>query len=320
MIKIGLLGAAKIAPRGIINPVKKRRDVVITHLACRDSARGAKFCADNNLQDINLTDYADLSRAVGVDMIYCALPPSLHVDLVEAALLRGVHVLCEKPLAMNAAEAARMTSAAKAGGAVLLEAFHYYFHPAFDAFQQALRRAPLGGITSVRSVFTVPIPNRPGELRYVPELGGGALMDLGCYSLHAVRQVFGEPRVLKAKAETENGVDVLLTAALRCGDIEVEIMCDMRKTASRMDYIEVNGTAGRLRFDNFVAPHRGYQFSYDMAGIPDHQAKASDLQTYDYQLAHFIDMIQGAPPRLSPSDGIKQMSAIDALYAAAGVR
>jgi len=76
MMKIGLLGAARIAPIG----------------------RAKLFCADNDLQNITLTDYAALAGQADIDIIYCALPPALHVDLVEAALLRGVHVLCEKPL------------------------------------------------------------------------------------------------------------------------------------------------------------------------------------------------------------------------------
>jgi len=320
MIKIGLLGAARIAPKGIIVPASRRDDAEITHLACRDTQRARQFCRDNQLEDITLTEYAELSQRADIDMIYCALPPALHVDLVEAALLRGVHVLCEKPLAMNAAEAERMAAAAQKSGAVLLEAFHYFFHPAFQLFERSLRQAPIGGIVSVRSVFSAPIPNKPGQLRYIPELGGGALMDLGCYSLHAVRQIFGEPRIMRARADIAQGVDIAMQANMRCGDIDVEIICDMRDSAPREDYIEVRGTSGQLRFENFVAPHRGYVMRYDMEGFDDQTANESELKTYDYQLAHFIDMINGATPRLTAQDGVKQMAAIDMIYKKAGLR
>lgn len=320
MMKIGLLGAARIAPIGIIQPAARREDVVITHLACRDQARAKDFCAANDLQNITFTDYAALAGQADVDIIYCALPPALHVDLVEAALLHGVHVLCEKPLAMNGAEAARMAAAAQKGGAVLLEAFHYFFHPALKAFELAMQNAPIGGIKSVRSVFNVPIPKTPGQLRYIPELGGGALMDLGCYNLHAIRQLFGEPRISKAAADIKHGVDVALHVQMRCGDINAEMSCDMRGSAAREDYIEIIGSEGRLRFDSFVAPHRGYKFSYSDNNYDDHHEGPSELMTYDYQLAHFIDMIGGAAPRLTAEDGVKQMRAIETIYKKVGLR
>jgi len=234
--------------------------------------------------------------------------------IMQAALLRGVHVLCEKPLAMNGAEAARMAAAAQKSGAVLLEAFHYFFHPALKAFELAMQNAPIGGIKSVRSVFNVPIPNTTGQLRYIPELGGGALMDLGCYNLHAIRQLFGESRISKAAADIKHGVDVALHVQMRCGDINAEMSCDMRGSAAREDYIEIIGSEGRLRFDSFVAPHRGYKFSYSDNDHNNHHEGPSELMTYDYQLAHFIDMIGGAMPRLTAEDGVKQMRAIEAIY------
>jgi len=183
-----------------------------------------------------------------------------------------------------------------------------------------MRQAPIGGITSVRSVFTVPIPNTPGQLRYIPELGGGALMDLGCYNLHAIRQLFGEPRIAKVTADIKHGVDVFLQVQMRCGDINAEMICDMRDAVPREDYIEIIGSEGRLRFDSFVAPHRGYKFSYKGNNYDDHEGGPSDLMTYDYQLAHFIDMIGGAAPRLPAVDGIKQMRAIEMIYKKVGLR
>ncbi len=320
MIKIGLLGAARIAPKGIIHPALKREDSILTHLACRDHDRGRDYCREHNLENMTLTDYNSLAETAELDMIYCALPPAFHLDLVEAALLRGVHVLCEKPISMTAQEARRMVSASAKSGAVLLEAFHYFFHPAFDIFKDYINRPELGEITSARSVFKVSIPNRPGQLRYIPELGGGALMDLGCYNLHALRQLFGEPTDVRAKADMQYGVDVALTAQARFGNIQAELACDMRETAPREDYIELISQNGSLRFDSFVAPHRGYKISSDITGLDDIICGPSEMTTYDHQLGHFIDMINGAAPRIAAQDAAAQMAAIDALYAAAGMR
>jgi len=320
MLKIGLLGAARIAPKGIIRPALKRRDTLLTHLACRDHDRGREYCTANNLENITLTNYRSLAEMADVDMIYCALPPAFHVDLVEAALSRGVHVLCEKPISMTAQEAQRMVAASKKSGAVLLEAFHYFFHPAFAQFQDSLTRGVIGKPLSARGHFTVAIANKPGQLRYIPELGGGALMDLGCYPLHMARQLFGEPKIMSAKAVMKCGVDEALTANMVCGDVKVHLHCNMGPKAKRENYFEVIGEKGTLRFIHFIAPHEGYTITATVKGFPIFKQDFSDVTTYDYQLSHFIDMICGAAPRLASDDGVAQMAAIESLYDKAAVR
>ena len=215
MIRIGILGAAKIAPPALINPARLRDDCEIVAVAARDSARAQAYAAENTIPDI-AESYEALIARDDIDLIYNALPPHRHADLTIAALEAGKAVLCEKPFAMNAVEAARMADTAQRTGRVLIEAFHYRFHPAFQRVFDIVRSGRLGTIRRVDAAFDVTIPYRPGELRHTLEVGGGALMDLGCYPVHWVRTLVGtEPEIVSATAHCDRpSVDTSMAAEL----------------------------------------------------------------------------------------------------------
>lgn len=202
MIRIGVLGAAKIAPKAIIDPAAKRGDCTVSAVACRDGARGAEFAQACGVASVE-TDYEALVLREDVDLVYNALPPNRHADLTIAALKAGKAVLCEKPFAMNAAEARAMVAAGRETGRALVEAFHYRFHPAFRHALALLRDGAIGAVQRIDASFSIAIPYKEGELRHTLALGGGSLMDLGCYPLHWARTIAGgEPRIASASAET----------------------------------------------------------------------------------------------------------------------
>ena len=153
--------------------------------------------------------YEHLLEDPEVDAVYLPLVNSLHRHWAIAALEAGKHVLCEKPLAMNVGEAQQMAEAADGAGRVLMEAFMYRFHPRMRRL-----REETGELVHAAARFGFPL-NSPGNYRLDPALGGGALLDVGCYGVSAVRWFLGEPdRVVAVAHRQPDGLDMSVTAAL----------------------------------------------------------------------------------------------------------
>ncbi len=207
-IRIGILGAARIAPPVVIDSARDNPDFEIVAVAARDPVRARAYAAQHNIP-IVADNYDALVRSSDVDLVYNALPPAGHSTWSIAALAAGKDVLCEKPFAMNAAQSRRMNEAAARTGRRLVQSFHYRHHIIMHRAVAIARSGELGEIRSAEADFSVPIAYREGELRWLREQGGGALMDLGCYPLHALRSVLGvEPTVRDVRCEMERGVDV----------------------------------------------------------------------------------------------------------------
>ena len=318
MLKIGLLGASKIAPTAVIVPAKARADVVIQAVGARDPDRARAYAATHGIPEV-AAGYAALVERDDIDIVYIALPPAAHLEWTRRALAAGKAVLCEKPFAMNAAEARAMVAAATAARRPLIEAFHYRFHQVVRTAERLIRDGAIGNPRSGRAAFSVPIAKTAGELRWIRSQGGGALMDLGCYPLHALRTLFGtEPRVVRAEGEFEDGVDVSTRADLMFpGDIHAEIACSMRpeKIACRLT---IEGDRGSLDIVNFVGPQMGGKFTL----ISDGETRDLDMAgptTYAAQLDHVVQVMNSAAlPLTGGGDAVAQMAAMDAIYAAAG--
>jgi len=278
MINIGILGAAKIAPKGIIWPSNERQDCTVFAVASRSYERAQSFAKTHNIPNA-FGDYETLIAHPDIDLIYNALPPNRHADLSIAALAAGKSVLCEKPFAMNAAQAETMVAAANRAKGHLMEAFHYRFHPAALKFLNIIHRGQIGSLRSMKGTFNVSIPNGPGELRYIPELGGGALMDLGCYTLHFMR---------------------LITLTFEVIGEKGSLFFDQYVHPYRGFSIELktlNGTS--------VFTEKDKDADYTRS-------------TYAYQLDHVINVMQGrVKPLTGGQDAIETMRCIDELYAAA---
>ena len=129
-LRFGILGAAKIAPRGLIQPAQEGTEATVDVVAARDPERAAAFARENGIPRVAAT-YADVVADPDIDAIYNPLPMNLHAEWTIAALRAGKDVLCEKPFASNAVEAERMVEVAKETGRLLVEAFHYRYHPLF---------------------------------------------------------------------------------------------------------------------------------------------------------------------------------------------
>ncbi len=318
MIKAGLLGASRIAPKAFITPAKARGDIQIVAVGCRDAGKGRDYIRHNELGDAVCAGYEAVCTDPAIEAVYCALPPSAHLEWVGLALENGKAVLCEKPFSMSAAQAKQMADVSKKTGALLTEGYHYCFHAAFKFVEAQLSEGAIGDIVSFRGEFSHTIPNVPGELRYKKALGGGALMDLGCYPLHAFRQLIGEPDIKSATQVITGDVDSAMTAQLACGPVSGEIICDMGPDASGKVRLDITGTNGRVTYDGFVAPQTGHKITVQRGDTVTEHA-IDGLSTYRAQLDAFAAALRGEGRTLPPSDAVLQMQAIDKIYAAANM-
>jgi predicted dehydrogenase len=316
-VRIGILGAARIAKLAVVDPAKGRGDVRLAAVAARDPERAAAYAVKFGFER-SLGDYQALIDDPDIDAIYNALPPSRHADLTIAALEAGKAVLCEKPFAMNAAEARAMTDAAQRTGRLLMEGFHYRYHPMFAAVLAIVRSGELGTIRRIEAISEVPTPDGPGQIRYDPALGAGVLMDLGTYCVHLCRTLTGEePRVAAAQSRlTSGGVDVRTTATLAFpGGVEAAITCSFEDGPRAS--LTVEGDDGRLVALNPLLPQYGNRLTVLAGGEERTQTFARD-PTYGFQLAALVDAVRGGPaPPTSGADCVAQMTAIDAIRGAA---
>ncbi len=312
---IGLLGASRIARKAIIAPASRREDCRITALACRDVERGRAYAREHGLGEIDVIDsYAEMGARADVDIIYNALPPALHLQTARACM--GKVQLIEKPFAMSADEAREMASLP----GVVMEAMHHRYHPAMAIFLRQLDR--IRPLTHMVGRFHAAIPFAPGQLRYVPELGGGGFNDLGIYPLSVARWAAGrEPAVTRAEAVWhETGVDTRMVAQLDFGDgLTAEVSSDMCAGVTREIWFEATGAGGTIRFDNMVHPHLGGTIRGPDGEMT--EPRWAEVATYDAQLGHLIACLRmGGAPLTGGAEAVAQQAAVDAVYAAARSR
>lgn len=321
ILRIGILGASKIAPIAVIAPAKDNPSVRVQAVAARDIDRAKAFAARHGIKEA-YGSYAEVLADPNIDLVYNSLPPKHHLEWTLRALQAGKHVLLEKPSCMNAAEAQTMVLAAQAAGRRLIEAFHYRYHPMFVRLLEIVR-SELGVLRSAEAVFEVPIPKADGEIRYDPGLGGGALMDLGCYPIHWLRNVSNaEPVVVDARQELDDGgADHSTKAQLRFpSGLEASIACSMRPSGGRpMAALKIVGTDGELMALNPLAPQYGHLLTWKRNGGPERQETLTQRSTYEFQLEAVVSAIEkGISTPTEGQDIVATMRAIDEVKAVSG--
>ena len=319
-IVIGILGAAGIAPAVVLRPARRRDDVVIGAVASRRDARGyANRFGIGRAYD----SYEKLLADADVDLVYNALPPALHAAWSIAALEAGKHVLCEKPFAMNAAEAERVIEAAERSGRRAIEAFHDHYHPLSGWIRTFLAQQALGTVHSVEAVFTGATPFDAASIRHDPALGGGALMDLGCYPIHWLRAgLAADPEARRAEAKLNPlGADLEIEVGPRVSGWGRPRGCSRAwpRAYALASTLTVKGERGTLHVDNIVFPSQGHSIATEIDAVPRRFTVAGE-ETYDHQLGAVVDALtSGEPLPTEGRDPVANMRVIDAVYAAAGV-
>src|SRR5213080_4382910 len=191
-LRVGILGAARIAPMALVKPARRVPEATVLAVAARDPERARRFAARHGIPRVHQS-YDALLADPEIDAVYNPLPNALHAPWTIRALAAGKHVLCEKPFAANAAEAEEMARAAERAGRVLVEAFHWRYHPLFARVRAILDAGEIGQVRHLEAHFCIPLP-LPNDIRWRKDLAGGALMDTGCYTVSVLRHLAGAER------------------------------------------------------------------------------------------------------------------------------
>lgn len=322
-LRIGILGAARITNLALIKPAK----IIGTELvavAARDPQRATAFAELHGIGRVH-ESYSDVINDPDVEAVYNPLANSLHATWNKAALAAGKHVFSEKPSANNASEAEEVAALAAGTDRQFFEGFHYLWHPLITRLHEILASGELGELRHVETVMDMPAPD-DSDPRWSLALGGGALMDLGCYSLHSQRVLApflgGEPTLVSATGGERGGrpgVDEWLTAELQFPNgVTGTAGCNMASDHHQMSH-RLIGSEGEAVIKDFVNPHNDDRLVVTTAGgtRTEHLGNRS---SYTYQLETFTTAVRsGVPARTDAADAVRTMRLIDQCYQAIGV-
>ncbi|HSM59292.1 MAG TPA: Gfo/Idh/MocA family oxidoreductase [Longimicrobiales bacterium] len=317
-LRWGVLGTANIG-RAAVNPaIQASRNGELLAVASRDAERARAFAARGGIPHHH-GSYEALLDDERIDAVYVPLPNSLHLEWAVRAARAGTHVLCEKPLALDAAQCREMAAAAQEHGVRLMEAFMYRFHPRTERVLDMVRGGAVGEPRTLRSAFTFRL-TRAEDIRWDRRLGGGALMDVGCYCVNVSRTLAGREPVEAQAAATwaQSGVDAELAGILRFEDGLVAHF-DCALTLERCEFYEVAGSDGWLRVPSAFLPgtadvpieeHRG------RGETTEHVVSGDD--EYRLMVEHFADaVLTGSEPRYPAEEAARNLRVIEALHASA---
>ena len=320
-MRLGLLSTANINDQ-ILGGAAESDRVEVVAVGSRDGAKAQAYASEKGIPRSH-GSYEALLADDDVDAIYISLPNGMHHEWTMRALAAGKHVLCEKPYTRRPDEVTEAFDAADTAGLVLMEAFMYRHHPQTKKVAQLVRDGAVGKLCAVRTTFSFPLEDL-SNVRALPDLDGGALMDVGCYTVSGIRLLAGEPE--RARGEQvvgSTGIDMALHGTLRCADDAVgQLEASFR--SPRRQHWEVVGDEGVLTID---APWRvdwggavtlarregGGEVATSVEVIEVPQANS-----YRLQLENLADAIEGSAPQLlGRDDALGQARAIAALYESA---
>ena len=323
-VRIGILGAARIAALSIVAPAAAMGHRLVA-VAARDPGRATAFAREHGVERVH-EGYADLLDDPEVEVVYNALPNALHGHWNARAAAAGKHVPGEKPSAANGDEAARVQTAVDGAGVVFMEGFHYPYHPLFQRVCELVEDGAVGAVRHVEPTLRMP-PPPDADPRWDLGLGGGATMDLGCYSLSCLRLLGryagGEPSVVGARAEERPGrpgvderllVDIAYpSGATGSGGSD---MADTRRDF----HLSVRGTRGEILVPMFAVPHEDDTLVLRRSGeeVVEHLGTRS---SYTYQLEVLARAVRLGDPVLTDAAWARAtMELVDTAYRAAGMQ
>lgn len=316
-IRWGILSTANIGRNRVIPAMQKTRNGRVVAVASRSLDKARAFADDLGIP-LAYGSYEELLASPEVDAIYNPLPNSEHAAWSIRAAQAGKPMLCEKPLASDAAEAQSMVDAFAERGVLFAEAFMYRFHPQSQRVKQMLDDGAVGDIRAVQATFTFPIRSED-DIRLSKPLAGGSLMDVGCYCVNVMRFLLGAEPV-KARALATIGarsqVDETLTGILEFPGGALGHFDSSLRTHFAHTY-EVRGSRGRIRVEQaFVMPPDSETIIRYQHEDQDEEIRVAPANSYTLMAEDFADaLINSRPPRFAPQDAVSNMRVIDQLYA-----
>jgi len=334
-LRWGILGTGNIAAQFVKGMANAPRNYVRA-VGSRKQDSADAFARLHNISAA-YGNYQSVLTDPEVDAIYNSLPNSMHHEWTIKALKAGKHVLCEKPIATNAAEAEEMFHVARQSGRLLVEAFMYRSSPQDHAVVQAVKQGAIGELRLIRTSFCYRTNKIDGNIRFSRDLAGGALMDIGCYCVNFSRHFAGaEPTRVTAAAQLhQSGIDILTVGTLEFpGGVLASFTCGMNTHANNAAYL--CGSDGFIEIPiPWKPPGKEGEFTISR-GIPpkmDGPAKALPAtphqtfrvpltnELYGYEADDFVAaVLDGAPPRVTSADTIGNMRVLDQLRKEIGLK
>jgi len=322
-VRWGILSTADIGLKKAIPGFQRAGGCEVVAIASRDEA-SARAAADPLGIPRAYGTYEALLADPDVDAVYIPLPNHLHAPWTAAAAAAGKHVLCEKPLALSADEAQAMADTCRDAGVLLMEAFMYRHHPTWVAARELLASGRIGRLTAVDSWFSY-FNDDPANIRNIAAYGGGALYDIGCYSVNLSRMLFGaEPETVDAvvRRDPATGVDVLVSGLLGFEGGTATFPCSTRAEPDQR--VSIHGTEGRITIDiPFNIPPTLPTRIRVVAGGDPPVAPATEIlefepaDPYAMEAERFAEaVLAGGPAPLPADDAIANLRVIERLFAA----
>ena len=327
-LRWGILGTGNIA-RQFSDGVKAAPRSVLEAVGSRSTESASAFASAHNIPAAH-GSYEALLADPRVDAVYISLPNSLHHRWTIAALRAGKHVLCEKPFAVNSAEAREMFDIAREQRRTVVEAFMYRSHPLTLAVQKAVADGAIGEVKLIRTSFCYRTTKIDGNVRFDPQLAGGCLMDVGCYCINFSRLFSGcEPvRVQGCGHFHQRGVDDRVAATLQFPNgILASFACGMSAQADNT--ATINGTEGYIEIPipwKPPAPESVFTIARGMPPKMDGPAKPNSVpghetirvrfegELYGIEADAFAScVLDGKPPWITPADTLGNMRVLDQL-------
>ena len=322
-LRLGLVSTANIN-REILRGAAESDRVEVVAVGSRDGATAQAYAREHGIERAH-GSYEALLADDAVDAVYVSLPNGMHHEWTMRALAAGKHVLCEKPYSRRAAEVEEAFAAADDAGLVLTEAFMYRHHPQTAKVRELVANGAVGRLCAVVTTFSFPLEDL-SNVRALPELDGGALMDVGCYCVSGIRALAGEPEHVRGEQVTgPTGIDMAFHGILRCAaDVVGQFEASFR--SPRRQRLEVVGEDGVLTVEApwridwggpvTLARRAGGEVASEVETIP-----VDTADSYRLELDNLADAVAGSAPQLlGRDDALGQARTIEALYRSAEER
>lgn len=313
-IKWGVIGTAHIAKKCTIPGMKMVEDCELYAIAGRSLEKAQSFCKEFGFQKA-YGSYDEIIADKDVQAVYIPLPNHLHLEWVKKALNAGKHVICEKPLALTAADAKEMFETAEKNGVFLMEAYAYLHSPYVESLKKDLKEGIIGEVDYIESAFLT--QGYEEDIRLYKDMGGGAMYDLGCYCTTMILSLIdSEPDYVKAQAEfSDLGVDNVTSAIIRFKNgVRAALNVGMilgKNNGSRYDSLYIHGSKGSIRSE--VEYNQQGKLSYRIfVGDKVIKRKIKAPQNYSLEIAQMCKCFNGEEtPHVTKEFSIKNAELID---------
>ncbi len=309
-LRWGILGVAKINDR-LLPGFAAAADTQLLAIASRDAAKAKAAAAKAGIPKA-YAGYEALLADSEIEAVYIPLPNALHAEWTKKAADAGKHVLCEKPLAPTAAEAAEVVAHCRAKGVRLMDGFMWPHHPRTAQIRQLIDAGEIGEVRHVSGTYTFTLAADVPNVRFRADLAGGSLLDVGCYPVYGIRWVFGaEPLSVHATATMRDGVDVEMSGVLDFSDGR-RGMFDCGFNSPVRQWLEISGTAGVIRVHEMWVPNRTADFDIDRDGQKLETVVVDGPDQIVCMLQDFAEAVRaGRDPE--PDEAVKTLRVLDAL-------